>query len=57
MIVCDGMDEVVECIVWVFYNDFVMGVMCYVDVGYDIVKDCVVKYNLDFFMVNSVVNN
>lgn len=41
VVVCDGSDDVVECIVWVLYNDLVIGVMCYVDVGYDIVINCV----------------
>lgn len=41
VICCDGSDDVVECIVCVLYNDLVIGVMCYVDVGYEIVKCCV----------------
>lgn len=49
VICCDGFEDVDCCIVCVLWNDFVIGVMCYVDVGYDIVLDCVCEYGLNLF--------
>lgn len=37
MIVVDGIVDVYECFGCVLLNDLVMGVMCYVDVGYEFV--------------------
>lgn len=47
VIVCDGIEVVVKWIGCVLWNDLVIGVMCYVDVGYEIVIDCVKEKGLD----------
>lgn len=47
VIVVDGIDEVVKKLSWVLINDFGMGVICYVDVGYDYVLDVVCECGID----------
>lgn len=50
VIVVDGIVDVYECFGCVLLNDLVMGVMCYVDVGYEFVQQMVCEVGLKLLM-------
>lgn len=50
VMVVDGLDFVVQKLEWVLMNDFGIGVMCYVDVGYEYVCEVVCECGLNVLM-------
>lgn len=51
VIVVDGIEVVVKCIECVLIFDFGMGVVCYVDVGYDLVVEIVKEKGVNILMM------